>query len=104
MAKIRRSFRLVIEGDDGEPVTLDVETNAWDLIRAERPDQGSVQQGLRTAHLACIRQRRPVPPRFEDFATALIDFTDTTGDDDETEEDGGGDLDPTQRTGSDLSP
>lgn len=101
MAKVRRAFRIVIERDDGELETIEVETNAWDLIRAERPEQGNVQQGLRTAHNACIRQRRPVPAKFDDFATALVDFTDTTDDD---EEEDGGDLDPTQSPGSELSP
>ena len=90
MARVRRSFRLVLAGE-----TILVETNAWDLVKAERDGQGSVQQGLRTAHMACVRLHLPVPPTFEAFCADLDDFTDIT-DGEESEEEGGGDLDPTQ--------
>jgi hypothetical protein len=97
MSKVRRRFRLVLDGE-----TLEVETNAMDLVKAERDGQGPVQQGLRTAHVACLRMRKDVPAKFEAFAELIDEFDDIT--DDEVDEDGGGDLDPTQSADSETSP
>ena len=60
MPAVRRRFRIVLDGE--EPIELT--TNALDLIRAERDGQGSVAQGMRTAHNAALRLRKPVPVKF----------------------------------------
>lgn len=92
MARMRRTFTMAMD-PDGERFT--VQTTALDLVKAERDGQGSVGQGLRTAHFAALRAHRAdVPIKFDDFCSALIEFTDVTPDDEQ--EDGGGDLDPTQ--------
>ena len=90
MAKIRRTFRV---GLGGERFT--VETTALDLVKAERDGQGPVAQGLRTAHWAMIRNRLPVPMKFDDFCLDLDSFDDLTVDDD-PDEAGADDMDPTQ--------
>lgn len=94
MAQVRRTMRLVLDGEKFE-----VTTNAMDLINAERDGAGPVQQGLRTAHQALIRTRQNVPARFETFAAKLDSFDDIT---DDGEEDAG-DLDPTQSADSETS-
>jgi hypothetical protein len=96
--RVRRTFRLAMEEDGGERFT--VQTTALDLVKAERDGQGSIQQGLRTAHFAALRMRRPgVPVKFDDFCSDLIEFTDITDDNDPDEQEGAGDMDPTQLEG-----
>jgi hypothetical protein len=101
MSKVRRRFRLVLDGE-----VLEVQTNAMDLVKAERDGQGPIQQGMRTAHMACLRLRKPVPVKFEAFAEQLDEWDDLTDDEDDeaAEEEGGGDLDPTRSEGSEPSP
>ena len=100
MPRVRRRFRLEIDGE-----TFEVETNALDLVKAERDGQGSVQQGLRTAHIAALRQRKPVPVKFETFAEQLDAFDDITDEpDDDGEVDDDSDLDPIQSEDWERSP
>ena len=96
MAKVRRTMRLVVDGE-----TIEVQTNAMDLVKAEKDGQGPISQGLRTAHQACLRQRRAVPVRFDDFLSLIDTFDDIT--DDDEEEDGRGEMDPTRTADSGTS-
>ena len=97
MANVRRTMRIILNGEKFE-----VQTNALDLVNAERDGQGAIGQGLRTAHQACIRLRLKVPPKFDTFLSQIDSFDDLTDDDDE--EEGQGELDPTQQVDSATSP
>jgi hypothetical protein len=96
VANVRRTMRVVLNGEKFE-----VQTNALDLVHAERDGQGAIGQGLRTAHQAAIRMRLKVPPKFDTFLEQIDSFDDLTDDD---EEEGLGDLDPTQKADSATSP
>lgn len=86
MSNVRKHFRVIIAGEK-----IETETNALDMVRAERDGQGPAAHGLRTVHAALIRQRVPnVPPKFETFLEQLDDFEDL--DDDDTED--AAELDP----------
>jgi hypothetical protein len=85
---VKRHLRLVVNG-----AKFEIETNALDLVHADRAGQPEATLGLRTAHQACLRLDVDVPKRFDAFLEQLEVM------DDLDEEDGGGgdgSLDPTR--------
>jgi hypothetical protein len=93
--KVRRRIRVILGDQDFEVVT-----NAFDMVKAERDGQGAVESGFRTVHLACLRQRKPVPVKFETFLEQLRALDELADED----PDGPTELDPTQSEGSESSP
>lgn len=90
MPAVRRRIRLVLEGRK-----VEVQTNAMDMVQAERDGEGAFQMGLRTMHAACMRLRvEGVPANFGVFCEQLDEFDDL-----DDGGDAGVELDPTRRTG-----
>lgn len=84
MPGVRRHVRVVLNGRK-----YDVETNALDMVKAEREGEGPIKMGMRTVHAALVRTKaEDVPPRFDAFLESLDDFEDL-------DEGDGSDLDPT---------
>lgn len=96
--KLRHRFRLVLV--DGETYA-EVTTSGIDMARAERAGQsGDFTLTMRTVHEALLRQKRPVPARFESFLESvdeLVDLDDADDLGDDLDPDVEGELpDPTQ--------
>jgi hypothetical protein len=89
LESVRRQYRLILAGQK-----VDVEINALDRVKADRPNQGDETKMFRILHYACLRSRvEGVPLQFDEFCNLLDAMEDLTDD-----EDGGQDLDPTRTT------
>jgi hypothetical protein len=72
MATVRRHVRLVLAGQK-----FDLNTNAVDMVKADRDGEGELTRGMRVLHQACLRQRvEGVPVKFDVFLEQLDDIED----------------------------
>jgi hypothetical protein len=85
--QVRHQWRLILNGQK-----IEVESNALDRVKADRPNESDETRGLRSLHLACLRNRAEgIPLKFEEFLN-MLDSIEELNDDGA---DGLSDLDPT---------